>query len=130
MDLYHEHVLEHYKHPRGRGTLTDATISFSDTNPLCGDAITVQLIIDDNTITTARHQGTGCAVSQAGASMLFERLEGLTVLEALALPKETILGEFGSALSVSRVKCALLAFSAVKKALVKNTPEEHHAHHH
>lgn len=122
MDLYHEHVLEHYKKPRGAGTLTEATVRFDDSNPLCGDAIRVELFIEDGAIRSARHTSTGCAVSQAGASMLFERLEGMTVADALALPKEEIMDEFGSALSVARVKCALLALSAVKKALVKSQP--------
>lgn len=122
MDIYHEHVLEHYKKPRGAGTLVDATIRFEDSNPLCGDTIRVELKIEQEIIITARHTSRGCAVSQAGASMLFERLEGMTVADALTLPKEEMLAEFGSALSVSRIKCALLAFSAVKKAIVKSQP--------
>ena len=122
MDIYHEHVLEHYKKPRGVGTLVDATIRFEDSNPLCGDTVRVELKIVDDVIVSARHTSAGCAVSQAGASMLFERLEGMNVATALALPKEEIMSEFGSALSVARVKCALLGLSAVKKALVKNQP--------
>jgi nitrogen fixation NifU-like protein len=122
MDLYHEHVLEHYRKPRGVGTLSDATVRLDDANPLCGDTIRVELKIKNENIIGARHASQGCAVSQAGASMLFERLEGMSVADVLALPKEEILSEFGSALSVSRVKCALLALSAVKKALVKIQP--------
>lgn len=122
MDLYHEHVLDHYKRPRGAGSLSDATVRFNDSNPLCGDTIRVDLKITDDCVVAARFSASGCAVSQAGASMLFERLEGMSVADALALPKEEILGEFGSVLSVSRVKCALLAFSAVKKALVQSQP--------
>ncbi len=120
MDVYHEHVLEHYKKPRGTGTLPDATVRLDDSNPLCGDAISVELKVVDGIIVGARHTAKGCAVSQAGASMLFERLEGMTVAHALAFPKEEIMQEFGSALSVARVKCALLGLSAVKKALVKS----------
>lgn len=122
MDLYHEHVLEHYKKPRGAGTLADATVRFDDSNPLCGDRIHVDLKIENDTIVSARHVSSGCAVSQAGASMLFERLEGMKVADVLALPKEEIMDEFGSALSVARIKCALLGLSAVKKALVKSQP--------
>ena len=119
MDIYHEHVLEHYKRPRGAGTLADATVMFDDSNPLCGDKIRVELKVVDGVVTGARHTSTGCAVSQAGASMLFERLEGMAVTDVARLDKQELLDEFGSALSVSRVKCALLAFAAVKKALVK-----------
>jgi nitrogen fixation NifU-like protein len=117
MNLYHEHVMDHYKEPRGRGTLPNATITFSDSNPLCGDTITLQLRIVDGVIVGARHEAKGCAVSQAGASMLFETLEGKRVDEVRALSNAVILSEFGEALSVSRVKCALLGLAAVKKAL-------------
>ena len=119
MNLYQEHVLDHYKRPRGRGTLAEATVTFTDTNPLCGDRITVQLRVTDGVIVAARHDASGCAVSQASASMLFEELEGKNVADVLAFPNETILDEFGTSLSVSRVKCALLGLVAVKKALVK-----------
>lgn len=119
MDVYHEHVLEHYRHPRNAGTLPDATVRFDDSNPLCGDTIHVDVKVEEGVVVAARFSAAGCAVSQAGASMLFERLEGMPVAEVLAFEKQTILDEFGSALSVSRVKCALLALSAVKKALAK-----------
>jgi len=122
MDIYHEHVLEHYKKPRGTGTLPTATIRYDDSNPLCGDTIRVELRVENERIVAARHTATGCALSQAGASMLFERLEGMSVADALALSKDEMLTEFGSALSVSRVKCALLGWSAVKKALVQSQP--------
>lgn len=119
MSVYHEHVMDHYKAPRGRGTLADATITFSDSNPLCGDKITVQLHIADGIIVGARHDASGCAVSQAGASMLFESLEGKRVTDVARMDNNAILGEFGEALSVSRVKCALLGLVAVKKALAQ-----------
>jgi nitrogen fixation NifU-like protein len=118
-NIYQEHILDHYKRPRGRGELAEATHSISDSNPLCGDSIEVKLKVVDGVIVSARHEARGCAVSQAGASMLFERLEGMKIRDVMSLSKDELLAEFGSALSVSRIKCALLALSAVKKALVK-----------
>lgn len=118
MSLYAEHVMDHYKHPRKAGTLPDADITFSDENPLCGDRITITVLRGaDGKILGARHQTSGCAVCQAGASMLFEDIEGKTDADIAGMGKETILEQFGSALSVSRVKCALLAFAALKKAI-------------
>jgi nitrogen fixation NifU-like protein len=117
MNIYHEHVLDHYKRPRNAGSLPHATVRFDDSNSLCGDTIHVDLDVRDGVIVAARFSATGCAVSQAGASMLFERIEGMRSDAVLAMHKDEILEEFGSALSVSRVKCALLALSAVKKAL-------------
>ena len=122
--IYEEHVMDHYKHPRNSGTISHPTIQFHDTNPLCGDEITLTLRVEKDKITAAKFVAKGCAISQAGASMLFEQLEGKTVREAIALDKQVILDEFGTALSVSRVKCALLALSAVKKSLAANGARE------
>lgn len=120
MSLYEEHVLDHYHHPRNAGKLEGPDIVFSDSNPLCGDTITIDLILDKDTIKQARHFSQGCAISQAATSMLFERLEGMKIKDVLAMQKEEVLEEFGTTLSVSRVKCALLGLTALKKALVKN----------
>ena len=124
MNIYQEHIMDHYHNPRNAGTLDDPDIVFSDENPLCGDTITINLQHDSKgRITAARHFSEGCAISQAAASMLFEELEGKTFKEVLSMEKETILAEFGTELSVSRVKCALLALTALKKALVEHEQE-------
>lgn len=118
MTMYEEHVLDHYRHPRGKGTLPDADITIEDSNTSCGDRIKVSLKIANGRIAAACQECSGCAISQAGASMLFENLEGKSVQELLALSKEDVLSAFGSTLSVSRVKCALLGCAALKKALI------------
>ena len=79
--------------------------------------------VEKGKITQARQFTQGCAISQAGASMLFEQLEGMKLTDAAKLSKETVLDNFGE-LSVSRVKCALLGYAAMKKALTQS-PEEH-----
>lgn len=126
MSMYAEHILDHFKRPRNAGALPDPDLEYSDENPLCGDTITITLEHDaKGKITKARHVTQGCAISQAGASMLFEGLEGKTVKEALALDKEALLEEFGTELSVSRVKCALLALTALKKGIVEHETAQH-----
>ena len=124
MNIYHEHIMDHYRNPRNKGRLESPTVSFTDSNPMCGDEINVALEVKGGTIAKARQFTIGCAISQAGASMLFEQLEGKTVKEALAIPKEDILDEFGTELSVSRVKCALLALHATKKALIEGEAQQ------
>lgn len=124
--IYQDHILDHFKHPRNTGALPDPDLEFSDENPLCGDTITITLEHDTKgKITMARHVTQGCAISQAGASMLFEQLEGKTIKEALALDKDAVLEEFGTELSVSRVKCALLALTALKKGIVEHETLQH-----
>jgi nitrogen fixation NifU-like protein len=113
-DLYRENILEHYKHPRNRGTLEHPDVSFEDANPLCGDRLRMDFRIQDGTITAVRFSGTGCSISQASASMLTEKLEGMTLEDAKKISREDILEMLGIELGPVRLKCALLALKTLK----------------
>ena len=72
--MYREVILDHYKHPRGQGTLDHADATAEGMNPLCGDEISVSVAFaaDGDTIKDVRFEGRGCAISQAATSMLME----------------------------------------------------------
>ena len=78
-EVYRENILEHYKHPRHRGTLEHPDVTYEDANPLCGDRLRMDLQVKDGTIEAVRFSGVGCSISQAAASMLCERIEGMYV---------------------------------------------------
>ena len=64
-DMYRDYILDHYKNPRNQGELAGATNTYSDSNPLCGDELTMTLRIDDDRVADVRFSGKGCAISQA-----------------------------------------------------------------
>lgn len=113
-ELYRDHILEHYQHPRCRGTLDDATGSFEDANPLCGDRIRMDFRIADGRLEKVRFSGTGCSISQASASMLCEAVEGRTLDEVRGVGKAEVLEMIGIELGPVRLKCALLALKTLK----------------
>ncbi len=113
-ELYRENILEHYKHPRCHGTLDDATVTYEDANPLCGDRIRMDLKITDGRIEKVRFSGTGCSISQASASMLCEAVEGKTLEEVRTMGREEVLEMIGIDLGPVRLKCALLALKTLK----------------
>jgi len=84
-DLYRRLVLEHAKHPRHRGSLPAATHAATVDNPLCGDVVTLRLVVERDRIAAVAHDGHGCALSTAAASLLAERLVGLDVPAARSL---------------------------------------------
>lgn len=116
-DLYREIILDHYENPRNYGVLPDPDISYEDDNPLCGDRVRIDMKIQDGRIVDVRFSGKGCAISQASASMLTERIKGATVEEARALTREDILEMLGIPLGPARIKCALLALKVLKAGL-------------
>ena len=117
MNIYQQNILEHFKHPKNFGELKHANAQAHMKNPLCGDEITIMLDIEDNKLKDIRFEGTGCAISQATASILTEEIKGMDIEEIKHLSTEDILEMIGIELSPTRMKCALLSKDAVIKAI-------------
>ena len=88
-DLYREEILEHYKRPHNWGEMDEPDLEFEDTNPLCGDELSVMLRVDDDgTVEDVRFSGHGCAISQAAASMVSDEVKGMKVDDLLRLDRD------------------------------------------
>ncbi len=146
-ELYTQVIMDHYQRPRNRGVLEGADLEEHLLNPLCGDEVVVYATFDGDRVADVRFSGQGCSISQASASMMTERLLGKSLREAEAeikTFKDQMVGkkEFpelddlaalkGVVKYPSRIKCAVLAWSAFHEGLSKsgrgseepNTPEE------
>jgi nitrogen fixation NifU-like protein len=110
-DMYRQLILDHYKNPRNYGELPDPDFSHVGENPSCGDTIQVDVELedDDETIERIAFSGDGCAISQAAASLLTEKLPGKSVDELQAMDTDDIVDMLGVDISPMRIKCAVLA---------------------
>ena len=135
--MYQEVILDHYKHPHGRG-LREGQAEVHHVNPTCGDEITLRVRLDGTVIGDVSYEGQGCSISQASASVLNELLVGKDVAEARKIQEtflelmqsrgriepddamEEVLEDAVAFAGVSkypaRVKCALLSWMAWKDA--------------
>lgn len=115
-DLYRETIIEHYKNPSHRGRLDPHDIFFEDSNPLCGDHIQIELRVDEKsgTVSDARFDGHGCAISQASADLLIESIIGKPLTDVQNLNKQNVLDLLGIELGPVRLKCALLSLKVLK----------------
>ena len=124
--MYREVILDHYKNPRGHGTIEDADAQAEGQNPLCGDEVSIYVEFgeDGDTIDDVKFRGRGCAISQAATSMLTEMVKGRKATEVAAMPRDELLDEVGIPLTPIRLKCALLGLGVLKVALhrAKGTP--------
>lgn len=116
--LYREYILDHYKSPRNFGELYPHDAEYSDLNPLCGDELGVHVRLKGGRIDDLRFHGQGCAISQASASIISDRLIGMSVAEIAELDRHFVIDELGIELSPTRLKCGLLALKVVQGALL------------
>jgi nitrogen fixation NifU-like protein len=112
--FYRDYILDHYKNPRNYGRLEHPEITHEEDNPLCGDVVGMDFHVKDGVIEDIRFHGRGCAISQASASLLTERLKGMTLDDAKKISKDDVLGELGIEISPARIKCALLSLKVLK----------------
>jgi nitrogen fixation protein NifU and related proteins len=80
--LYQEIILTHYRAPKHKGALAHASVSAEHRNPLCGDVMSVQLVLDGDQIADAAFSASACSIAQATASMVLDRVIGSTVVDA------------------------------------------------
>jgi nitrogen fixation NifU-like protein len=136
-ELYQDVILDHHRKPRNRRPMPEASATASGHNPLCGDRVSVFVKLDGDVLSDVSFVGSGCAISQASASMMTDCLKGrtreqvaevadafqkLVTEEDATLPQGDDLVEKLEAFSgvrefPSRVKCASLAWHALRAAL-------------
>ncbi len=115
--MYRKHILDHYRNPRNFGVLEPADVDREGENPTCGDEIRVTARVAGDQVEEVRFHGKGCAISQAGASMLTEELTGASLDEVRAFTKQDLLDLLGIPVSPVREKCAALALVTLKAGL-------------
>ena len=138
-ELYQDIILDHYKNPHNFGEGDPSCTDVELDNPVCGDHIKLMLLIDDNDIVQdVKFTGSGCAISVASASMMTEEIKGKNVQDVKNIIEDVLgtmrgdneldhLDNHGDLIALKgvikfpvRVKCATLAWHAVKDGLEKN----------
>lgn len=135
-NMYQEIILDHYKHPHGKGLSADFASEVHHVNPTCGDEITLRVqVLADGKISVS-YDNQGCSISQASASIMYDQINNVdfaagdkavehlvAMLQRTVEPDEDILGDgialVGVAQYPARVKCALLAWMAWKDAAIQ-----------
>ncbi|HEX5950997.1 MAG TPA: SUF system NifU family Fe-S cluster assembly protein, partial [Actinomycetota bacterium] len=133
-DIYKEVILDHYKNPRNKREMPEASLTCSRNNPLCGDEITVFVRAEDGKVHEVTFVGQGCSISQSSASMMTEAVAGKPVDEVheligdfrsmMAGDLDLAEDEFGDLVALKgvvkypiRIKCAVLAWDVLQEAL-------------
>jgi nitrogen fixation protein NifU and related proteins len=135
-ELYQQVILDHSRKPRNHGEITDGAVHVHGDNPSCGDEIDLYVkFATDGKIEDIKFSGSGCAISQASASMMTLKVKGKPHTDAENLShdfrtvvtgegtvkNEDALGELQLLEGVQhfpqRVKCAMLGWRALEQAI-------------
>ena len=88
--VYNDIILEHYQNPYNKKSPDKYNFKEEGQNPLCGDQITLFLLVENNKIEDISFQGQGCSISIASSSILTSMIKGLSVKDALNLTEKSI----------------------------------------
>ncbi len=119
-NLYRDFILEHYREPHNRGVLSPHDLHFADSNPTCGDEMSLTLLLDASgeRISDVAFDGRGCAISQASASIMTDELRGMTLEEIRAMDPRDVVANLGVPIGPARLKCALLGYKVLQGAVI------------
>ncbi len=118
-NLYRDFILEHYRNPHNKGVLDPHDLHFADSNPTCGDEMSMSLLLDEpkERVADVAFDGRGCAISQASASILTDGLRGKSLDEVRDMDPKSLLDEIGVPIGPARLKCALLSYKVLQGAV-------------
>lgn len=143
-ELYRQVILDHYRNPRRSGSIEHPDATAEGNNPLCGDEVTIEVVLDEGVVTDAAVRGRGCSISQASASMMADRIVGMSVEEIATLTRQVkamldiepgdpgldsdrpgaVLGDLEALAGVKqfpvRIKCADLPWTTLGEALASD----------
>jgi nitrogen fixation NifU-like protein len=116
---YKEEIIDHYKHPRNFGEMENPDKTVKEGNSSCGDMVEIQAKLENSRIQELKWRGIGCAISTAAASMLSEKVIGMTKDDLEKFGEEGIIEMLGGEINAGRMKCATLAYKALLKVFEK-----------
>lgn len=132
-ELFREVILDHARRPRNHGALPDPTAHAEGMNPVCGDAIAIDLVIIGGRVEVIAFKGEGCSISQASTSLMTELVIGRSVEAARDVTAKframmmegadphpdlaDLEALQGAARFPARVKCALLGWNVFEEGI-------------
>ena len=115
--IYSQILDDHYREPRNFGRMEDPDVQVTETNPTCGDTISLFIKVKDGILEEISYVASGCLISVASASILSEKATGSSLKEIRAMTKNDVLKNLGLKLGPAREKCALISYDALMKAI-------------
>ncbi|PIE21162.1 MAG: SUF system NifU family Fe-S cluster assembly protein [Arachnia propionica] len=142
-ELYQTIILDHYRERHHSGLREPYDAEVMHVNPSCGDELRLRVRLAEDAVADVSYEAIGCSISQASASVMTDLVIGRGLTDTLELYDEFLElmhskgtmepdeGRFEDAIAFAgvskfpaRVKCALLAWTALRDAISQAKVEE------
>jgi len=117
---YSPTILDHFKNPRNRGVIPAPTLSQEGTNPLCGDRVRLDLLLDGDLVLDAKFSANACAICVAASSMLTELVRGAPLEDVETLTVPFLIAQLKSDIPASRMACVRLPLTVLHTGLLRH----------
>ncbi len=117
--MYQDVLMDHYRHPRNKGTLSKPDLVSDQYNPSCGDSVQFHGNVEAAKLIDIAFEAKGCVLSLATASLLSEQAKNQPLQKILSWDKNSVLTLIGMQLGPVRIKCALLPLQALQEGIIK-----------
>lgn len=115
-------VVAHYRRPLNARPLAAPTHAHEGTNPLCGDRLRIEVELQGDRLADVGFQASACAIATASASLLTERVRGVTTAVVATLTEAQVIEALGGGVPIARRGCATLPLRVLRVALGHGTP--------
>jgi NifU-like protein len=112
----HREAADHFFNPRNVGDAGEPSFAGRSASLTCGAHLRFSIQVDEaHLISEARFRAAGCDMLVAAASLLTERVQGMTTAEAAAVGQEPVL--LSGQMDTANLQCLELACNALLDAV-------------
>ncbi|MFA5000323.1 MAG: iron-sulfur cluster assembly scaffold protein [Patescibacteria group bacterium] len=113
---YTKKTIGHFLKPHNIGEMKNPDGYSRIGNAVCGDQLDFFLKVEKGIIKDVKFLSFGCASNIATASVMTEKIKGMTLAEAKKYPWQKIVSELGG-LPKQKLHCSVMAVQGLKKAI-------------
>jgi nitrogen fixation NifU-like protein len=106
-------LLQHFRAPTNRGTVRNASIKQEGTNPLCGDRVRIEMLVENDVVVDAKFSANACAICVAATDVLTGLVQRAPLDEIETLTVTDLLRALEAEIPSARMNCVRLPLTVM-----------------
>ena len=106
-------LLQHFRAPKHRGTVRNPSIQQEGTNPLCGDRVRIEMLVENDVVVDAKFTANACAICVAATDVLTGLVQRAPLDEIATLTVADLLRALDAEIPGARMSCVRLPLTVM-----------------